>query len=179
MSDVPQIFKKEQWALVSRMLILAEGAAYRQGLERDASDATVSRITEFRICSGYANKGEGDPGCALVVLGDWNKVTVQRKGADGRYYYEPVSDMPKRIAHMLERYGVGVGWADMWAVCDSCNKAVETEPTHWEWMPKYKVLEGELLCFPCLEEKAKEDAEEAEDDDDGDEDSCALEHAEP
>ena len=55
---------------------------------------------------------------------------------------------------------------------------VRTEPTHWEWTPKFKVLEGELLCFPCLEEKAKEDAEEAEDDD-GDEDSCALEHAEP
>lgn len=176
MNTIPNISKEYQGELVTRLLELAADVARRLD-KKHRTHAAGNHIDAFQVRYGYANKCDGDAD-ALVVLGDWNEISVEQKDATGKYHYVKVSKLPERVAHMLERYKVDVEWGDEWATCDSCEKVVRTEPTHWEWMPKYKVLEGELLCFPCLEEKAKEDAEEAEDDD-GDEDSCALEHAEP
>jgi hypothetical protein len=175
--EVPhRISKEERIELVTRLLAFAADEAARLD-EKYRTFAISNQIDSIRLLAGYANAYDGDLSVPLVALGDWNDASVQMLRG-GRYEYERVSALPVRVERMLRRYGVGVEWHDEWATCEGCDKAVRTQPDCMVWEAKYKVLEGELLCFPCLEEKAKEDAKDAEDDD-GDEDSCALEHAEP
>lgn len=157
-----KISTQEQHDLVVRLFAIAEDVAVRQD-KKLRGHWVCSWLEELQHCPGYANKSEGDESIQLVILGDWNPVSVPVRDAEGRTLrHEARSFLPEKIERMLKRYGVGVEWGDEWAVCNECNKAVQTNPDHAWWVPKYKVLDGELLCLGCLEEKIASEQEEVE-----------------
>ena len=62
-----------------------------------------------------------------------------------------------RIAEVAEHVGYDVEWADEWANCDGCSRAVRTSPSSYSWEAHFRIVnECELLCMDCLLEDPEE-----------------------
>lgn len=90
----------------------------------DASDAGFDFDTYF----GWATDADD----SRIIAANWNEV-------DGR------------IPNLLERAGFEVEWSDTVARCDECNRAVETQPTHAEWKPRYHIFDCAIVCERCID----------------------------
>ena len=99
----------------------------------------------MRYADGYADgQGETQP-TKGVLAANWNK-------------------FPRGLDSLLERLGFAVEWSDEWTTCDSCNKALRTQPDSYCWEPAFReTSDGETLCRACY-------ADEYPDEDENDED---------
>lgn len=125
--------------------------------------ATKDRIEEIQWCSGYAEMGYpgskdyngDDPEPKDVVFGNWNE-TDRYDALSKTRVKLPDGNILPRLFRILEKAGYSCEWLDEFATCESCNRAVRTEPNGYCWEPSYVLKNDTLLCKDC-----------AEDDDDG------------
>lgn len=85
---------------------------------------------------------------AVWVTANWNPARFPRHGEP-----ELTADeaLPVRMAEALEAAGVETLWSDEWTRCDTCYKAVRTEPDSYSWQPQYLYLEDwGIVCSPCI-----------------------------
>ncbi len=101
----------------------------------------------FSFASGYAGTGYSDPENG-IVFGDWNPAIFGYDKTKAERKRDPVC----KLARILERCGCELEWEDEWATCGDCGKAVRTSPTHYGWLPHYRIVdECELVCLDCLD----------------------------
>jgi hypothetical protein len=94
-------------------------------------DAILDADQDARTYPGYADPRDDDG--RPVISADWNR-------------------FPDRLVRVLERrYGWGIEWRDEVSDCTECGHAIQTEPDHWFWRPRFGVGEGEIICGRCLE----------------------------
>lgn len=68
-------------------------------------------------------------------------------GADDADHYRATT-----FGDLIERCGGEIDWCDQVGECDECNGALETEPSHYGWLPSYwNDHEGTMICEWCLE----------------------------
>lgn len=99
--------------------------------------------------AGYSEPGYTDPEIGIIATGNWND--------DDRYDNDTrtrvvTSDVPSRLASVLEKLGVEIEWEDEWSSCSDCGKLVRTSADSYHWQPNYVLGDGELLCHDCVEE---------------------------
>ena len=101
-------------------------ADYLIQLERDAR----AEIDNMGFAAEYAEPGYTQPKRG-VLMANWNV-------------------LPRGLDTILERAGYAIEWSDEWSTCESCNRAVRTQPDSYFWEPAYKLVnDSELLCTEC------------------------------
>jgi hypothetical protein len=110
-----------------------------------------SRIECIRLCSeGYAEPGYSDPESGVIAFGNWNDIT---RWDAAKHEFVTIGDTPSRIAALLEKLGVELEWADEWACCAQCSKAVRTGPDSYNWKPSFwQDDSGSITCCGCISE---------------------------
>jgi hypothetical protein len=92
---------------------------------------------------GYAEPGyEGE----VAATGNWNNITSwDEKTRDMR----TVSNLPSRLARVLERLGVESEWSDEWITCYDCGKLLRTQPDSMWWKPSFTYDDNGAYCLSC------------------------------
>jgi hypothetical protein len=80
------------------------------------SDAGRKRIEAIRCSTKQDAKS-----AVIVATGTWNNIY---RFNDETQIFELIDDTPSRLAHLLERLGVELEWADEWLVCQTCGRLV-------------------------------------------------------
>lgn len=111
-------------------------------LNRAAADVFDDLMRHYAEKDDNASKGEFDYGTYQdadggndVVIADW---------WDAKF---------KRLAKFLQdNYrDVAMVWSDTNVTCDTCGKVINTNPTHYGWLPNYIYLEGDgCHCQDCV-----------------------------
>lgn len=98
---------------------------------------------------GYAEPGYDVPECGIVVLGNWNSISMYDREL-GKFV--DIDTIPVRLATILERMGADTQWSDEWASCYDCGKLVRTKPNCYGWMQAYAENEdGDIQCLHCID----------------------------
>jgi len=86
---------------------------------------------ELNWFPAYANADtSGDKG---VLSANWNYVS-------------------RETQNLLERAGYSLDWCDAVCSCGGCNKAIQTQPSHYGWKPEYVETDGDILCEECVKD---------------------------
>lgn len=97
---------------------------------------------------GYAEPGYTDPECGVICCADWNNKTYYDRSKGETV---TTSDVPERVAKLLEKLGVALEWSDEWWDCTDCHKLVRCQPDGMDWRPSYAVLNDcEVVCHECI-----------------------------
>ncbi len=133
--------------------------ALRMALRADKAHKTYSvsnRIQEFQWYEGYACSTEKyEKG---IIAGNWNSVTEYDQATKTQ---KVISDIPVRLERIFSKMGVEIEWSDGVSSCHDCGLLCETEPTHYGWEPRFKIVNDcELLCLDCCPEEDEEEEPE-------------------
>lgn len=106
--------------------------------------------------AGYAEPGYDSP-TGVVVVGDWNdtdEYVPSPTGEPGMGSRRKTSDIPGRVARILEKLGVEIEWDDEWGSCSDCGRLFRTQGDSYSWTASYHQDQdtGECLCVECLKE---------------------------
>lgn len=119
---------------VHRLVEFATGEPYGDG----------EIVTDVIV--GYAEPGYGSDD-DVIVLGNWNPKRYPR---DGEPALTPRENIGPRLAEALERVGAEIQWLDEWAQCQTCWRAVRTQPDSYSWKPSYEFVEDHgPVCADC------------------------------
>ena len=105
----------------------ATSPEYLEALEREATQ----EIENLGYASEYADGR--DCGAKGVIWANWNA-------------------LPRGLDTILERLGYSLEWSDCVSTCDTCYKAIQTEPDCYSWTPEYTIGDGYIMCAACLKE---------------------------
>jgi hypothetical protein len=83
---------------------------------------------DLRWYKEYADASEcGEKG---ILSGNWNHVS-------------------RPVQNLLERAGYTLDWCDAVCECSGCNKAIQTQPSHYGWKPQYHTDSDGIWCEGC------------------------------
>lgn len=129
-----EILRRVHWAIEAAR----SSAKTRQGR---------SYIEDMSVHTCGVEDGYVDTEHEIMVLGNWNPIWAPYN--EGGHV---IDDIAPRLGNVLELIGVDVGWSDCWEPCVECCKLVRTEPTSYGWKPNYATMDGQTICYECLDD---------------------------
>lgn len=133
------------------------GANYQPNRRLDTPWLALGELSHDSGAVNWYDGWSDDPASGPVVAANWNHVRCSADAAltgpcqFGRQDV-PGGDVMDRLFDILERAGYDCQWSDEVTSCNSCYRAIRTEPDHHECKPKYVVGDGEIVCTTCMED---------------------------
>ena len=112
------------------------------------------------VYSSYAEPGYSDPDSGMILLGNWNGLSVYDSSKQKRI---DIDDTMPRLAKIFESMGIELEWEDEWTSCYECSKLVRTSADSYSWTQSFFAFDtGELICHECIAEDPKDYLENLE-----------------